>query len=264
MALTGSKTVAEYPKDWVVPQWSAPSTVFAFVTTRLNGASCAPFDAFNLGLHVGDDSTHVHVNRDRLSQALPIQRPLQWLEQVHGNQIVDAIGDGVTRQADAAYVDGAGIAAAVMTADCLPVFFASKNGRRVAVAHAGWRGLLNGVLENTLARFPDDPSNVLVWFGPAIAQCHFEVGVEVRDAFLKGEVSSENRALISEHAFRPGETVGKYYADLYLLARLRLQACGVVTITGGTLCTYCDSQHFYSYRRDGRTGRFASVIGLVG
>lgn len=254
---------AEYPEDWLVPQWSAPSTVFAFVTTRMNGVSCAPFDAFNLGLHVGDDPAHVNANRDLLSQALPIQQPLQWLEQVHGNQIVDAISDGVTRQADAAYVDGVGMAAAVMTADCLPVFFASKNGLRVAVAHAGWRGLLNGVLENTLARFPDDPSDVLVWFGPAIAQCHFEVGAEVRDAFLLAEASSASRVLINDQAFRPGETAGKYYADLYLLARLRLQARGVATISGGQHCTYCDSQHFYSYRRDGRTGRFASVIGLV-
>lgn len=263
MAHSNGTAMPRIPEGWLLPQWSAPSSVFALVTTRRPGVSTAPFDEFNLGFHVGDDSEHVSENRARLAQALPIERPLQWLEQVHGNAIIDSVGDGVTRVADAAYIDSRGVGAAVMTADCLPVFFASKTGDRVAVAHAGWRGLLNGILENTLARFPDDPGDILVWLGPAIAQCHFEVGAEVRDAFVSASHTKQARQLVREQAFLPGETKDKYYADLYRLATLRLEAHGVRSIAGGNLCTYCNGHDFYSYRRDSRTGRFASVIGLI-
>ena len=246
-------------EDWLAPQWSAPSSVFAFVTTRTGGVSKAPFGSLNLGLHVGDEDGDVLANRECLNQSLPIQKPLQWLSQVHGNTVVDAQGDGVTREGDAAYIDQPGTGAVVMTADCLPVFFASTSGARVAVAHAGWRGLLDGVLENTLERFPDAPHEVLVWLGPAIGQCHFEVGAEVRDAFLQCESPNDAAA----RAFVASATEGKFFADLYLLARQRLQAKGVRFIHGGGYCTFCDEARFYSYRRENRTGRFASVIGLL-
>ncbi len=246
-------------EHWLVPQWPAPNTVFAYVTTRIGGVSKAPYDSFNLGLHVDDDADAVQHNRAQLSQCLPIDASPQWLTQVHGNCVIDALDDGVVREGDAAYIDKPGLAAAVMTADCLPVFFASKSGARVAVAHAGWRGLLDGVLENTLKRFPDAPQEICVWLGPAIGQCHFEVGGEVRDAFLQASTSKQGVA----QAFRPSDTEGKFFADLYQLATLRLKAYGVCSIHGGGYCTYCDEERFYSFRRESRTGRFASVIGLL-
>ncbi len=254
-----SKQTLSLVEGWIVPQWSAPSSVFAYVTTRHGGVSKAPFNGLNLGLHVGDDAKDVHTNRARLSQCLPVDTPLQWLTQVHGTSVVDALGDGVTREADAAFIDKPGVGAVVMTADCLPVFFASKSGGRVAVAHAGWRGLLDGVLENTLSRFPDAADEVLVWLGPAIGQCHFEVGEEVRDAFVQASASGDAVA----QAFQESEITGKFFADLYRLARQRLQSQGVRFISGGEYCTFCDDERFYSYRRENRTGRFASVIGLL-
>ena len=251
------------PETWLQPQWSVPDKVFACVTTKLGGVSRAPFESLNLGLHVGDDAECVRKNREQLSQILPFDSPVQWLEQVHGIEVINASEDGITRIADAAYIDCIGVVAAVMTADCLPVFFASRNAKRVAIAHAGWRGLLNGILENTLARFPDDPSDVSVWFGPAIGQCHFEVGEEVRDAFLSASSAQKGLSRTISQAFQAGDTDHKFFADIYALARLRLQALGVVDITGGGHCTYCESDHFYSYRREARTGRFASIIGLM-
>lgn len=247
----------------LVPRWSVHESVVAFVTTRQGGHSRPPYDSFNLGLHVGDDARHVGANRERLLASLPAGFALQWLDQVHGTQLVDARADGVIRTADAVYIDRPEQAGVVMTADCLPVFFAAQSGARVALAHAGWRGLLDGILENTLARFPDAPEDLATWFGPAIGPCHFEVGAEVRDAFLATAQTSAMRRIIGEEAFSPAPGTRKYFADLYRLAALRLQASGVRSIGGAQLCTYCDSRRFYSYRRDGTTGRFASVIGLT-
>ena len=251
------------PELWLQPRWSVPESVLAFVSTRDGGVSKAPFHQFNLGLHVGDDPADVLTNRQRLIEALPAHMHLQWLEQVHGSQVVDAQADEVTRLGDAVYVDQPGLGGVVMSADCLPVFFASKSGKRVALAHAGWRGLAAGVLENTLARFPDAPADVSVFLGPAIGPCHFEVGPEVAQAFIDSAETEALAKLIREQAFRPSAEPGKYLADLYLLAILKLRAVGVEHIGGGTLCTYCDSDRFYSYRRDGQTGRFVSLIGLL-
>jgi len=188
---------------------------------------------------------------------------LQWLEQVHGIELVNAQADGVTRRGDAVYIDQPGLAGLVMTADCLPVFFASTSGKRVALAHAGWRGLAGGVLEKTLARFSDAPSEVLVFLGPAIGPCHFEVGAEVLSNFVAAAATPVLGKIIQEQAFRPSATPGKYLADLYILATLKLRALGVEQISGGELCTYCEHDRYFSYLRDGQTGRFVSLMGLL-
>lgn len=241
-------------------EWPAPANVHAVVTTRLGGVSLAPWDSLNLGNHVGDDPAHVRQNRERLLGALqaiaPAQSP-QWLNQVHGIQVVEATEDssaGVP-EADAVFTTRPRQPCVVMTADCLPVFFCDHAGTRVAVAHAGWRGLCDGVLEATLARFPD-PAQVLAWMGPAIGPAAFEVGEEVRQAFLQ-----QNSGTTAH--FRPSPNAGRWLADIYGLARLRLLAAGVAAISGGGLCTVSDSRRFYSYRRDGQTGRMASVIWLA-
>lgn len=251
------------PENLLQPRWSAPESVLALVSTREGGLSAAPFSQFNLGLHVGDDPATVLNNRQRLVDSLPIPLQLQWLEQVHGSQVVDAQADGMTRVGDAVYIDQPGLAGLVMTADCLPVFFASKSGKRVALAHAGWRGLAEGVLEKTLVRFCDAPADVMVFLGPAIGPCHFEVGEEVLKTFVDSATSTTMAKQIQEQAFCPSAAQGKYLADLYLLATLQLRALGVEQISGGDLCTYCDSERFFSYRRDGQTGRFVSLIGLL-
>jgi len=247
----------------MVPDWSVHGAVIARVSERSGGVSAPPYDSFNLALHVEDCRENVLRNRERLASQLPAGLAVQWLEQVHGIAVVDAGSDNVERCGDAVYVDRPGLAGAILTADCLPVLFASRSGLRVAAAHAGWRGLAAGILETTLARFPDPPGDVSVWLGPAIGPCHFEVGAEVREAFLAACPDAAARRQLQEQAFCPSALPGKYLADLYVLARARLEACGVTAISGGGKCTHCDAEHFYSYRRDGRTGRFVSLIGLA-
>lgn len=249
------------PAQWLRVPWPVADKVLAFVSTRSGGVSQAPYDSLNLGLHVGDREEDVQENRRRLQQVLPAGVSLQWLEQVHGCTVVDAAADGCTRTGDAVYVDRAGCGGLVMTADCLPVFFASADGRRGAVAHAGWRGLLNGVLEATLARFPDAPGDLHVWFGPAIGPCHFEVGEEVREAFVAATPAALRESVMA--SFRSTNLPGKFLADLYRLASLRLHAVGVPAPGGGGLCTVCDRERFFSYRRDGISGRFVSVLVLL-
>lgn len=248
------------PSGWLRAAWAVPSCVAAFVTTRAGGVSQPPYGSLNLGLHVGDAPESVQENRNRLMKVLPSGTQLQWLEQVHGTSVVDACADGFTRTGDAVYVDRPGLGGVVMTADCLPVFFASSDGRRAALAHAGWRGLLEGVLESTVARFPDVPAEIHAWLGPAIGPCHFEVGQEVLDAFVATASLDWEE---TKAAFVPTATAGKYLADIYRLARLRLRATGVLRVSGGGMCTVCESSQYFSYRRDGVTGRFASVVALL-
>lgn len=247
----------------LIPDWPAPATVHAAVSTRAGGVSPAPWDSLNLGTHVGDDPARVRENRARLQAALaaiaPAQAP-QWLNQVHGTRVVEAEPDAGRRagwlpDADAVTTTRAQLPCVVMTADCLPVFFCDRAGTRVAVAHAGWRGLCEGVLEATLAVFPD-PAQVLAWLGPAIGPDAFEVGGEVRDAFLARQAGA------AVH-FRPSPNDGRFLADIYGLARLRLAAAGVTAISGGGLCTFSDGERFFSYRRDGQTGRLAAAIWLA-
>ncbi len=246
----------------IKPNWAAPATVMALVTTRRGGVSKPPYDSFNLALHVRDNSTDVGSNRALLQDLLGEAIHLQWLEQVHGTQVVHAERGAGECPGDAVYIDTPGLAGVVLTADCLPVFFAARGGGSVAVAHAGWRGLADGILERTLACFPVSASEVIVWMGPAIGPCHFEVGAEVRDIFLSSADDGQLRSRLDAEGFRPTANAGKYLADLYALARLKLLASGVVAVSGGGACTYCDVERFSSYRRDGATGRMASVIGL--
>lgn len=221
-------------------------------TLRTGGLSQAPWAACNLGDHVGDDPRRVAHNRAALCRRLPAA-PL-WLQQVHGTVVVDAASVTDLPEADAIFSRVAGRVCAVMTADCLPVLFCDRAGSVVAAAHAGWRGLLAGVLEQTVLRMAVPPGELLAWFGPAIGPRHFEVGEEVRTAFLACDTASSA-------AFAP-HVPGKWLADIYALARLRLQQAGVRAISGGDWCTVSDSERFFSFRRDGVTGRMASLIWL--
>ncbi|MWV16418.1 peptidoglycan editing factor PgeF [Pseudomonas sp. L-22-4S-12] len=238
--------------DWLSPDWPVPARVRACVTTRAGGVSQPPFDGLNLGDHVEDDPQAVARNRQILTNALDCQPA--WLRQVHGVQVVEADPARVA-EADASWSAAPGIASAVLTADCLPALFCDRAGTRVAAAHAGWRGLAGGVLEATLEALTLPPEQVLVWLGPAIGPQAFEVGAEVREAFL----ASQDEAA---QAFRPSVNAGKFLADIYQLARIRLAARGVTAVYGGGLCTVSDAR-FYSYRRAARTGRFASLIWLA-
>lgn len=240
--------------------WPAPANVKAFYTTRCGGASSAPYDSFNLGLHVGDNPAHVLQNRQHLIDALTGLETIAWLDQVHGNEVFFA--DNVCEkppQADAGITTKKHLGCAVMTADCLPVLFCDKNGKQVAAAHAGWRGLVNGVLEKTVAQFTSPSSQLMAWFGPAIGPEAFEVGAEVRQAFMQ---ASKNPGQDAAAFIENPAKASHFYADLYQLARLRLQRAGITAIYGGDFCTYHDRKNFYSYRREAITGRMASLIYL--
>lgn len=240
--------------------WPAPANVHAVVTTRAGGVSLLPWDSLNLGTHVGDDPAHVAENRQRLLAALrktAFCESAQWLNQVHGVAVVEAEKKAEARalwvpDADAVGTGQKEIPCVVMTADCLPVFFCDRKGSRVAVAHAGWRGLCDGVLEATLQTFAD-PADVMAWMGPAIGPEKFEVGAEVREAFLQHDTAAEK-------AFIPSLNKGRWLADIYALAHRRLLLSGAGSVHGGGLCTVTDAARFFSYRRDGRTGRMAAVI----
>lgn len=258
---------------WLVPDWPAPARVRALSTTRQGGVSRGPYGVaggmpggLNLGTHVGDDAADVARNRARLAACLPSMP--QWLEQVHGCAVatvdhVAAPGDSVPR-ADASVALTPGHVCAVMTADCLPVLLCDAQGTVVGAAHAGWRGLCNGVIEATLARMQAAAGGAaprwLAWLGPAIGPDAFEVGAEVREAFLAQARPHEQAAVAA--AFRAG-AAGKYLADIYALARTRLARAGCVDIHGGAACTVADAERFYSYRRDGVTGRMASLVWLA-
>lgn len=236
------------------PGWPAPDRVHALVTTREGGVSEAPYDSLNLGVHVGDDPARVAENRRRLQALLPAE-PC-WLNQVHGTTVLDAdTWSGGLMDADAVVSRRAGRVCAVMTADCLPVLLCDVAGSVVAAAHAGWRGLHGGIVDATVAAMDVSPSSLVAWLGPAIGPDAFEVGEEVRQAFM----SHTPQAV---HAFRATATPGKWMADLYALARLRLAALGVARVYGGEFCTHADATRFFSYRRDGVTGRMASLIWL--
>ena len=237
--------------DWLIPDWPAPAWVKACVTTRAGGVSLAPFDSLNLGDHVDDSPEAVAENRRRLTDHFSIKPA--WLQQVHGIDVVEA-DPSVIATADASWTTTPGIACASMTADCLPALFCDRAGTRVAAAHAGWRGLAAGVLEATFDALEVPASEVLVWLGPAIGPQAFEVGPEVRETFVRQLVHAEQ-------AFVPSHNPGKFLADLYSLARLRLAARGITAVYGGGYCTVSDAR-FFSYRRSSRTGRFASLVWL--
>lgn len=238
------------------PDWPAPKGVRALATTRLGGHSRPPYDGFNLGAHVGDDPITVAANRDALVAATG--GGVAWLNQVHGNACVSAsevLGSAAPVAADAAWAATPGLACAVMSADCLPVLFCDDRGTVVAAAHAGWRGLAAGVLENTVAAMGVDPGRLMAWLGPAIGPRAYEVGGEVRQVFCSQAGAAADAFTALGH--------DKWLCDLYALARFRLRRAGLARISGGDRCTHGEAAHFYSHRRDGVTGRMGSLVWLV-
>ncbi len=240
--------------DWIVPDWAAPPGVKALITTRAGGVSQGPYASFNLGLRTGDDPKAVAANRDRLNALLP-QHP-RWLRQVHGSAVVEADALIHVPEADAAIARRPGTVCAVLVADCIPVLLADGTGATVAMAHAGWRGLAAGVVESTVRAMACDPGSLAAYLGPGIGAGAFEVGADVRDAFLA-------RHPAAAAAFTP-HAPGKWLADLFLLARQCLRRAGVGAIHGGELCTYSDARRFFSYRRSRTTGRMAALIWRTG
>lgn len=241
--------------ELIFPDWAAPPAVRAACTTRRGGVSGGPWSGLNLGRGSGDDAAAVDENRRRLRQVLQLPAEPCWLRQVHGVRVARMPADEPEPEADASRATAPGMVCVVQTADCLPVLFCDEAGTMVAAAHAGWRGLAGGVLERTVAALPAPPSRLLAWLGPAIGPEAFEVGEEVRAAFVQADGAAAA-------AFRPGAGAGKHYADLWALARLRLARAGVERVSGGGLSTHADAQRFYSYRRDGVTGRMAALIWL--
>jgi polyphenol oxidase len=235
--------------------WSLPPGVSAAFTTRRGGVSAAPWDSFNVAAHVGDIPDHVAANRARLRSLLSLPAEPSWLNQVHGVDVADldlSARNRETPMADASITGAAQTACVVMVADCLPVLLASRDGKQVAAAHAGWRGLAAGVLERTVAAMGVAGADLRVWLGPCISREHFEVGDEVCAQFLEQDPGAA--------AFFVANPRGRWQADLVGLARRRLSASGVRDISGGEWCTFADRERFYSHRRDGRGGRMAALI----
>jgi YfiH family protein len=238
--------------DWIVPEWPVHENIRAVITTRRDGFSKPPYDGFNLAEHVGDEKASVERNRDVLVRDLALPTPILWLNQVHGCGVAIAEQDSPGCEADAGFTATPGRVCAVLTADCLPLLLCNRAGTKVAAVHAGWRGLAAGVIEAALNRFEGRRDELLVWLGPAIGPDTFEVGDEVRECFV-------STSRMDEAAFKAGDN-GRWLADIYQLARHRLQKAGVGFVGGGDYCTVSDPERFYSYRRDGVTGRMASLI----
>lgn len=262
--------------EFIVPDWPAPPGVRALATTRKGGVSRAPWHGFNLGDHVGDDPQAVAANRALLRRELPAE-PV-WLSQVHGTRCVDAAAATPGVEADASFTRQRGVVCAVLTADCLPVLLCDEQATVVGIAHAGWRGLAAGVIEATVAAMGEPGERLLAWLGPAIGPRAFEVGGEVREIFIAHDAQAAN-------AFVPAAK-GKWLCDIHQLARQRLQALGIdgprrgvpvtqgdrvtgprsgipgMQSTGTDFCTLRDAENFFSYRRDGVTGRMASLVWL--
>ena len=257
----------------ILPDWPAPANVLAVSTGReappgFSGASGGNYASFNLGDHVDDHPDAVAENRGALLSYLRRSGvgAIQWLRQVHGDEVFHAQAASPAAQpspeADAVTTYQRGLALAIMTADCLPVLFCDRHGTQVAAAHAGWRGLCQGVLAKTVAAFSSPPETLMAWMGPAISIRHFEVGADVRDAFLEG-FAGPSATDISDCFVAQSGAGNKFRADLYQLARLQLKSCGVAAIYGGQHCTFAEESQFYSYRRQPRCGRQASLIALV-
>jgi polyphenol oxidase len=238
--------------DLIAADWPAPPNVRAVATTRAGGVSLGAYASLNLGAHVGDDARAVSENRLRLRKALALPSDPVWLNQVHGTAVIEATPHEVPPTADASFSRSSGCACVVLTADCLPVLLCDRGGTRVAAAHAGWRGLAGGVVESALRAMNVAPNRVLAWLGPAIEQDMFEIGPEVREQFV-------TRSADNAQAFKPNAR-GRWQADLYDLARRELKRLGVTQVFGGGFRCYADRDRFYSYRRDGTTGRMATLV----
>ncbi|HYN55382.1 MAG TPA: peptidoglycan editing factor PgeF [Methylotenera sp.] len=254
--------------NFIHPDWPAPARVKALQTTRVGGVSIAPYASLNLGTHVNDDGISVAKNRQLLSPYLPSE-PV-WVNQVHGIDVIDAANSGclannLTPSADAAFTTKDNVVCVTMTADCLPVLLCDTAGTVVAAVHAGWRGLCDGVIEAAIRKMHVPTSEILAWLGPAIGSTAFEVGHDVREAFIKYDTQAEQAfKAIGEH--KNDHENDKWLCDMYLIAKQRLNKLGVTQIYGGSVnedfCTYTDEARFFSFRRDNVTGRMASLIWL--
>lgn len=235
---------------WIPADWPAPPGIVAGCTTRHGGVSSGTYASLNLGAHTGDAPAAVQENRRRFTAACGLPAEPAWLAQVHGNDV--AVDPAAGDAADAALTRRDRTVCAVMIADCLPVLFVSEGGEELAAAHAGWRGLAAGILENTVGTFSAPPPGIIAWLGPAISQAAFEVGDEVRQVFVGADTAAA--------AFFAANQSGRWQADLYGLARQRLESAGVTRIFGGRFCTFGDPDRFFSYRRDGQCGRMAGFV----
>lgn len=260
--------------ELLAPEWEAPLGVRAVMTMRLGGVSAAPWDSLNLGVHVGDSAASVLENRMRVRREAHLPSEPVWLEQVHGTSVVVLDAGNIPRtataeqlmqsprpRADAAVTRQPGVVCAIQVADCLPVLFAARDGSVVGAAHAGWRGLASGVLGATIAAMEVPPEQVVAWLGPAIGPKSFEVGDDVVAAFADTAHSDQRAQTEAAFVRQPN---GKWLCDLFALAHLRLAAAGVTQVSGGGLCTVSDARRFYSYRRDGQTGRMAALVWFEG
>ncbi len=236
--------------SWVKADWPAPDNIYAGTTLRTGGESIGSYDSYNLAAHVGDDLNAVEKNRQYLKYMLNLPADPFWLDQNHSNKVINIDEGGQNLIADASYSLKPEAVCAVLTADCLPVLLCNQQGTKIAAVHAGWRGLLDGVIENTVSELKDN--NLMAWFGPAIGPESFEVGNEVFDVFF-------NKSHLFSSAFQ-SKNQAKWLLDIYKLARLMLNNVGVKKIYGGNFCTMTEQKQFFSYRRDGKTGRMASLI----
>lgn len=241
----------------IAPNWPAPANVKAIQTTRTGGVSLAPYNSLNFGMHVKDNPIHVAQNRQLLNQYVPSE-PV-WLNQVHGIHVVNAAVASSVPDADASFTTQKNVVCVTMTADCLPVLLCNQQGTVVAAVHAGWRSLCDGVIEATVAKMGVDASDLMAWLGPAIGPQAFEVGAEVRAQFMAKDAQAET-------AFKPHSE--KWLGDIYAIAQQRLNHLGITKIFGGQenshkFCTYTDKKRFFSFRRDGDTGRMATLIWLT-
>lgn len=236
--------------NWIKPEWPVARNVYAATTLRTGGWSIGGYRSLNPALHVGDAAETVFKNRRELTSMLNLPSQPMWLEQVHGNHVVKADLITQVEKADASYTDQANVVCAVLTADCLPILLASSDGCHIAAIHAGWRGLLDGIIGNTVDSL--GTMTFIAWLGPAIGPTCFEVGREVRTSYIHKSVQFSS-------AFIPVKE-DKYMADIYQLARIELGMSGINQVYGGDFCTVSDKERFYSYRRDGKTGRMATLI----
>lgn len=245
-------------KHWLSPNWPAPANVHAATLLRTGGLSCGAYASLNPAMHVGDDPEKVIQNRQLIKQWLSLPDEPIWLDQIHSNRAVQAVRNTSLVQADASYTTDSGVVCAVLTADCLPLLVCTTDGNQIAAIHAGWRGLLAGVIGNTIAAMETsfnrfiDKRDFLIWLGPAIGPNYFEVGTEVQEAFL-------NKSDTFDPAFKQ-QSNNKWLADIYQLARIDLKSLGINQIYGGNFCTFSEPERFYSYRRDKQTGRMATLI----
>ncbi|MBY0475808.1 MAG: peptidoglycan editing factor PgeF [Nitrosomonas sp.] len=243
--------------DWIVPDWPAPSNVKALFTTRAGGMSHDAngiYASLNLATHVNDNLADVTKNRTLLRRYLPAEP--RWLKQVHGTVPIP-IDQTTTKipEGDAVFSRKRKTVCAVMVADCLPVLLCNTAGTTVGIVHAGWRGLAGGIIEKSIQAMQADHGELIAWLGPAIGPNHFEVGTDVYEAFVQHDTQAKQGFVA-----KSGQQGGKWLADIFLLARQRLTSSGIAQIYGGGICTFSDSEHFFSYRRDGVTGRMAALI----